>query len=91
MVVGPLITRPLLTFLNTPDSIIDWCTNYLNILFVGSIGFSYYNILSGILRGLGDSISALLFLIVSTILNIILDIWFVAGFKMGVPVLHWQQ
>ncbi|NLX69508.1 MAG: MATE family efflux transporter [Clostridiales bacterium] len=85
MVVGPLITRPLLTFLNTPDSIIDWCTNYLNILFVGSIGFSYYNILSGILRGLGDSISALLFLIVSTILNIILDIWFVAGFKMGVP------
>ncbi|NLO83300.1 MAG: MATE family efflux transporter [Clostridiales bacterium] len=85
MLVGPPITRPLLSLLNTPASIIDWCTDYIIILFVGSIGFSYYNILSGILRGLGDSVSALMFLIISTILNVILDIWFVAGFKMGVP------
>ncbi len=85
MVVGPLVTRPLLTLLNTPDSIIDWCQDYLIIFFVGSFGFSYYNILSGILRGLGDSVSALIFLLVSTALNVILDIWFVVGFKMGVP------
>ena len=61
MVVGPLVTRPLLELLNTPESIIDWCTGYLNILFLGSVGFSYFNILSGILRGLGDSVSALVF------------------------------
>jgi putative MATE family efflux protein len=85
MVVGPLIARPLLTLLNTPESIIDWCQGYLTIFFIGIAGFNYYNILSGILRGLGDSVSALVFLLVSTFLNVILDIWFVAGFNMGVP------
>lgn len=85
MVIGPIVTRPMLSFLNTPDSIIDWCTDYLTIYFVGIAGFAYYNILAGVLRGLGDSISALGFLLISTILNVILDIWFVAGFNMGVP------
>ena len=45
---------------------------------------AYYNILSGILRGLGDSVSALLYLLVATVLNIVLDIWLVAGLHMGV-------
>lgn len=85
MVVGPMFSRPLLELLNTPPSIIDWCTGYLNIFFLGSVGFSYYNILSGILRGLGDSISALVFLLISTVLNVVLDILFVARFNMGVP------
>ena len=85
MIVGPLIVRPLLKFLNTPESIIDWCVDYLTIFFVGSAGFSFYNIFSGILRGLGDSVSALMFLVICTILNVILDIWFVVGFDMAVP------
>ncbi|MBU5674854.1 MATE family efflux transporter [Alkaliphilus sp. MSJ-5] len=85
MVIGPIVTRPMLSFLNTPDSIIDWCTDYLIIYFIGISGFAYYNILAGVLRGLGDSISALVFLLISTVLNVILDIWFVAGFNMGVP------
>jgi len=85
MIIGPIVTKPMLTFLNTPDSIIDWSTNYLIIYFVGIAGFAYYNILAGVLRGLGDSISALGFLLISTILNVILDIWFVAGLNMGVP------
>ena len=84
MIIGPLITRPLLNFLNTPASIIDWCEDYLVILFIGSLGPAYYNILSGILRGLGDSVSALVFLLISTVLNVVLDIWFVVGFNMGV-------
>ena len=85
MVVGPLVSRPLLELLNTPASIIDWCTNYLNIFFLGSAGFSYYNILAGILRGLGDSVSALIYLLLATAINIVLDILFVAVFDMGVP------
>jgi putative MATE family efflux protein len=85
MVIGPIVNRPLLSFLNTPDTIIDWCTDYLMIYFVGIAGFAYYNILAGVLRGLGDSISALVFLLISTVLNVALDIWFVAGLKMGVP------
>ena len=85
MVVGPLVSRPLLILLNTPPSIIDWCTGYLNIFFLGSAGFSYYNILSGVLRGLGDSFSALVYLLAATLLNVVLDIVFVAQFNMGVP------
>ena len=50
----------------------------------GAAGLAYYNILSGILRGLGDSFSALVYLLVATVLNIFLDILFVAEFDMGV-------
>lgn len=60
MFLGAVLSRPLLEMLHTPDSIIDWCTSYLVILMVGCMGSAYYNILCGILRGLGDSISALL-------------------------------
>lgn len=84
MIIGSLGIRPLLELLNTPESIIDWCTSYLMILLLGSAGVAYYNILCGILRGLGDSISALVYLLIATVINIALDIWFVAGFKMGV-------
>ena len=84
MVIGPFLVRPLLRLLNTPDSIIDWCASYLIILFVGIAGMAYYNILSGILRGLGDSVSALIYLLVATVLNIFLDILFVTAFDMGV-------
>ncbi len=85
MVVGPLITRPMLNLLGTPASIIDWCADYLNIYFLGIIGFFFYNMLSGILRGLGDSVSALGFLLLAAALNVVLDLAFVAGFNMGVP------
>lgn len=85
MIVGPLITRPLLELLGTPESIIDWCTSYLIIIFLGMSGGGYYNILSGVLRGLGDSVSALVYLLVATGVNIVLDWLFVARFGMGVP------
>ena len=85
MIVGPLITRPFLELLGTPDSIIDWCTDYLKIYFYGIVGFFFYNMLSGILRGLGDSFTALMFLLVSAALNVVLDLLFVAKFSMGVP------
>lgn len=84
MIVGPIITRPLLELLGTPESIIDWCQSYLFIMFIGIMGSGYYNIMSGVLRGLGDSVSALIYLLVATILNIILDIVFVANLGLGV-------
>ena len=84
MIVGPLLSRPLLELLHTPDTILGWCESYLNIIFIGIAGMAYYNILSGVLRGLGDSVSALLYLLVSTVINIVLDIVFVANFQMGV-------
>lgn len=84
MIIAPLVSRPLLRLLNTPDTIIDWCTSYLVILFIGVAGMAFYNILGGILRGLGDSVSALLYLLIATVLNIGLDILFVAYFDMEV-------
>ena len=84
MVVAVIITRPLLELLNTPESIIDWCHSYLLILFLGSMGSAFYNIFSGILRGLGDAMSALVYLLVATVINIVLDVLFVAKLDMGV-------
>lgn len=82
-VASPLI-RPALVLLKTPRSIIDWCADYLMISLVGIAGMAYYNILSGVLRGLGDSVSALIYLLVATVLNIGLDIFFVKVVGMGV-------
>ncbi|MGN0315234.1 MAG: MATE family efflux transporter [Fusicatenibacter sp.] len=84
MILGAVLSRPLLELLKTPDSIIDWCTSYLVILMVGCAGCAYYNILCGILRGLGDSVSALVYLLIATCINIVLDILFVAKFHLGV-------
>ena len=84
MVIALIVIRPLLELLNTPASIIDWCQSYLTILLVGVAGTAYYNILGGILRGLGDSLSSLYFLLIATIINVVLDVYFVAELNMGV-------
>lgn len=55
MIIGALITRPMLELLSTPASIIDWCADYLMIYFLGIAGFAYYNILSGVLRGMATA------------------------------------
>ncbi|MBE7055049.1 MAG: MATE family efflux transporter [Ruminococcaceae bacterium] len=83
LVATPLI-RPVLVLLNTPESILDWCTDYLTISLVGIAGMAYYNILSGIIRGMGDSFSTLIYLLVATVINTLLDIFFVAKLNMGV-------
>lgn len=85
IIVATPFIRPILTALNTPDSILDWCTGYLTISLVGIAGMAYYNILSGIIRGMGDSFSALIYLLVATVINIVLDVYFVAKLNMGVP------
>ena len=84
MIIGPAITMPMLKLLGTPESIIYWCSDYLKIYFYGILGFFMYNMLSGVLRGMGDSLSALVYLLIAAALNVILDIVFVANFGMGV-------
>ena len=83
MVIGPFLTPPLMKLLGTPADVYGMAVDYLTIIFVGIIGCGYYNIVSGILRGMGDSASPLIFLIVACVLNIFLDILFVAEFKMA--------
>lgn len=82
--VATPVIRPLLELLNTPSTIIDGCTDYLIISLVGIAGMAFYNILSGIIRGMGDSVSPLIYLLIATALNIGLDIFFVAVVQMGV-------
>ncbi|MDD3244132.1 MAG: MATE family efflux transporter [Eubacteriales bacterium] len=85
MVLGTLLSRPLMSMLNTPPEIYDGACSYLMIIFIGIAGFSFFNVVSGILRGLGDSITPLLFLLLACALNVGLDILFVAKFNWGVP------
>lgn len=84
LVAAPPFIRSILEALNTPASILDDCTAYLIILMIGGAGLAYYNILGGILRGMGDTFSALIYLLIATVLNIILDLFFVAVLGMGV-------
>ncbi len=84
MVFATPLIYPLLRLLNTPETILKDCANYLIISLLGIAGLGFYNILSGVLRGMGDSFSALIYLLVATVINIVLDIYFVASLGLGV-------
>lgn len=75
---------PLLKMMNTPDNIFNDANTYITIIFAGIITQALYNMSAGILRALGDSKTPLYFLIVSSVINIILDLVFIINFKMGV-------
>lgn len=84
MILGPLITHPLMSLINTPAEIYQDSCNYLIIIFLGIIGIAGYNILAGVLRGLGDSFMPLVYLVIACLLNIVLDLLFVVVFHWGV-------
>jgi len=88
-VLGLVISRPMLELLGTPTEIIDWSTSYMLIYFGGFLGCACYNMISGILRGMGDALMPLAFLVLACVLNIILDIVFVAALGMGVAGVAW--
>ena len=83
-VLGISLSSTILKLMNTPDSILHLSKGYLNIIFAGVLFSSGYNCISAILRGLGDSKTPLYFLIISTVINIVLDIVFIIYFNMGV-------
>lgn len=84
-VLGILISRPLLVLMQVPDDgTLDMAVTYMIVIFIGLIGMLGYNINAGILQGLGDSRTSLIFLAVATVINIVLDLAFTAGIRMGV-------
>lgn len=89
MLVGIPLAGPMLKLIDTPSDIFFMARDYLVIIFAGIVGGGLYNIVSGILRGMGDSVYPLIFLLVATVGNIVLDVLFVAGFKMGVAGAAW--
>lgn len=83
-VLGLVTSRGVLILMQTPADIIDDATLYLQIYFLGMIPQIIYNMGTNILRAVGDSKRPLYFLIIASLVNIVLDIVFVAGFKWGV-------
>ena len=82
--LGVLLAPQILVWMGTPESILAGSVSYFRIYFLGSIPFVLYNICVGILQSVGDSRHPLYYLMVSSLVNILLDLLFVAGFKMGV-------
>lgn len=82
-------TRPLLRLMNTPADIFEEAYQYIVLIYWGIWAAVFYNLISCIIRALGDSRTPLLFLIVASILNIILDIVFIQSFHMGVGGAAW--
>lgn len=82
--ISVFTARPLLSLMNTPDNIMDDALKYITIMYAGTITTFVYNLIAGILRALGDSKTPLYFLIVSSMLNVVLDLVFIINFNMGV-------
>lgn len=74
---------PVLELLQTPQEIINDSYNYIMWIFVGLFATTIFNLLSNMIRSLGDSKTPLVFLVIACIVNIILDIVFIKTFKMG--------
>lgn len=84
MILSKVFLYPLLQFLNTPDNIIEESYTYISTvtIFVG-IMFAY-NLCAGLLRAIGNSFMPLVFLVISSALNVIMDILFITRFNMGI-------
>lgn len=83
-VLGMALARPFLIMMKSNPEIIDYATTYLLIYFAGVSSIIFYNMLSSILRAVGDSTRPLIYLLISSITNIVLDLLFVAVFKWDV-------
>ena len=83
-IIGFVTARPILVLLDTDPVILNDAVAYLKVVSIGIVCVGFYNGVSGILRALGDSKTPLIFLIVASVLNVILDLIFVLSFGWGV-------
>ena len=88
-VLGVILVKPILTMIRVKPEFFDMAAEYLRIVFFGLILTFGYNTVGGILRGLGDSVTPLVILIFSTVVNIALDLVFVRSFGWGVAGVAW--
>ncbi|HIR60733.1 MAG TPA: MATE family efflux transporter [Candidatus Faecivivens stercoravium] len=82
--IGIFMTPLMLNLMSTPADVFDGAALYLRIYFGGVLGLMLYNMVSGILRAVGDSKRPLYFLILSSLLNVVLDLAFVLIFHWGI-------
>lgn len=80
---GAVFVEEILIFLDTPENIFQNAENYLRIMFIGIPFLAVYNTCCAVLRGLGDSRAPFLSVLVCSVVNVVLDLVFVAGLRMG--------
>ena len=83
-VIVSVLCRQILVVMNTPSEVIEYAYSYILVIFIGIPVIYMYNLLSGVLRAVGDSKHPVVFLVIASFLNIALDLIFILGFKMGV-------
>lgn len=83
-ILSMVFCRQILEIMQTPAEIIDGAYDYLMVIFAGIFSSMAFNLLSNIFRSIGDAKTPLYFLVIACIMNIILDVVFIAGFGMGV-------
>ncbi|MFL2099522.1 MATE family efflux transporter [Desemzia sp. FAM 23991] len=83
-ILATLFTRQILDFMNTPAALMEDAYTYLIVIFAGISATVFFNLLSNVLRAIGDSRTPLLFLAIASVLNIVLDYVFILGFGTGV-------
>lgn len=88
-ILSVVFCNAILTVMRTPESIYTHSYNYIVIIFAGIPTVFLYNIVSGIIRAVGDSRTPVVFLVLSAVINIILDFVFIMCFKMGVAGAAW--
>lgn len=81
--------RRILIIMNTPADIIDHAYNYIVVIFIGIPTVFLYNMVSGVIRSLGDSKTPVVFLVLSSIINVVLDFFLILVCKMGVAGAGW--
>lgn len=81
---GILLSPQILLWMGTPESVMPESVTYLQVYFYGSLGFVMYNIFVGILQAVGDSRHPLYYLMISSVINLVLDIVFIENFHTGV-------
>ena len=89
LVVGILFAENFLKMMSTPDDILGQAVLYMRIYFLGMPAFMVYNFGAALLRATGDTKRPLYFLILAAFLNVVLDLWFIAGFHMGAEGAAW--
>ena len=88
-VAGVAAVKPMLRFMATPEDVFGEATVYLQIYIGGISGLLVYNMGSGILRAVGDTMRPLFFLVLTSVVNIVLDLVFVVGLHSGIEGVAW--
>jgi putative MATE family efflux protein len=88
-IFGITLSGPIFRLINLPEDVMPQAIAYFNVYLVGMIFFFGFNGISSVLRGLGDSKTPLYFLVIATVMNVFLDLLFVAVFKWGVAGAAW--